>query len=212
MKKLLFSAILIMLTLTGCEEKFEDENTPILENQNDQIMLDVSTDDTQLLSNDTEYNESWEESLVYTYEEFQEYIENVKSEIAPFIDYTGENWIAFSGYPVYTQELYESDIARLEKQLDDIKNGEQVRKDRYKLSWLDSNCYDTLAENMNLMCKIEKNKWILYNTENSIIETFASKDDMLDKARVYLSTATMAGDIDFTQSNSVYRELYNAVE
>jgi hypothetical protein len=157
-----------------------------------------------------------EESEFFTYEELKEYIENEKIYLRSFIGYTGENWMAVSGQPVYTQEMYEADAARFEKMLENARNGELIP--RYKPLAEYVRFYDTLDESMNLNAGITfTGRWVLFNSvtgngSHSIIEIFDSKEEMLERAREYLGRAVMAGVIDMIQSNDVYRRLYNADE
>jgi len=150
----------------------------------------------------------------YTYEEYLEFVEKEKEFFRSMINYIGENWMPVSGEPVLTLEAYERNMANWEiylaQTLEEIKNGAQIPKlpgHSYPYA-----VYETLDPYLDLKCRIEGGKWVLYNEHTSIMEMFEAKDAMLEKARWYLSTGLVAGVMDMAQANIVYRRLYNADE
>jgi hypothetical protein len=135
------------------------------------------------------------------------------------IDYTGENWVPISGYPVLTQEIFDEQKinydANLQKILEDIQNGMKIPKQPSPYNPYAA-VYKTLDPHLALKCGIDKNgSWVLYNYDGTsdisdIYETFVTKDEMLERARWWLSRGTLAGEVDMAQANAVYRGLYFA--
>ena len=157
-----------------------------------------------------------DEQEYYTYDEYIAYDKEQREFCLTMIDYTGENWIPISGYPVLTQEIFDEQKinydANLQKILEDIQNGMKIPKQPSPYNPYAA-VYETLEPHLDLKCGIDKNgNWVLYNYDGTsdIMESFGTKDEMLDRARWWLSRGTMAGEVDMAQANSVYRSLYFA--
>ena len=150
----------------------------------------------------------------YTYDEYLKQMEKDKALFKLQINCTNENWMPVAGQPVLTQEIYDEQMViwdeYIEKTLELIQKGAKISK---RLSDYTSAVYDKLDPHLDLKCGIDKNgNWVLYNYDGTsdIYETFVAKDEMLERARWWLSRGTMAGEVDMAQANAVYRGLYFA--
>jgi len=178
-----------------------------------------TANNTIIITTENELVDIAEEQDYYTYEKYIEFDRIQREFYKSQINCIDENWLPMSGQPVLTQEIYDEHMKNweegLEKTLKEIQNGLMIpilphHSDPYTVF------YEMVNPYLDLKCFADKNgNWLLYNGDTTgmhLNESFGTKDEMLEKARWWLSRGTLAGEIDPAWANTIYRRLYFANE
>ncbi|MCL1857932.1 MAG: class B sortase [Oscillospiraceae bacterium] len=156
------------------------------------------------------------EQECYTYDEYLEFFKEYREFYQSQINCVDENWMPISGQPVLTQEMYDEHMAAWDANLEQIlKEVQEGKMPKLPSHYFPYATYDTLNPHLDFNCGVDKNgSWVLYNYDGTsdILETFGTKDEMLERSRWWLSRGAMAGEVDMAQANEIYRRLYFADE